>query len=129
MTDGVWFTLSLGRKHRADPKWLLPMICKAGAVTKADVGSIKIDDLETRFEIAADKAEAFAAHLAHSRSLEKGVTIKPATGGALGPAGFKPKPKPRHKEPYDPARADKAAHKNAPGRGPKRPAKPKPARS
>lgn len=70
MLDGVWFTLSLGRKHRADPKWLLPMICKYGGVTKADVGSIKIDDLETRFEITADKAEAFAACPAGAR-LEK----------------------------------------------------------
>ena len=98
MTDGVWFTLSLGRKHRADPKWLLPMICKAGAVTKADVGSIKIDDLETRFEIAADKAGAFADHLARSRSLEKGVKISPASGPASGPKSFKPKQKPPHTE-------------------------------
>ncbi len=97
MTDGVWFTLSLGRKHRADPKWLLPMICKAGEVTKADVGSIKIDDLETRFEIAADKAEAFAAHLKRSR-LEKGVIIAPAASGARGPAPFRAKYKPRDKE-------------------------------
>ena len=51
---GVWFALSLGRKHRADPKWLLPLICKAGDVTKRDVGSIRILDTETRFEIAAD---------------------------------------------------------------------------
>ena len=57
MVGGVWFTLSLGRKHRADPKWLLPMICKAGGVGKRDVGSIKIQDTETRFEIAADKAQ------------------------------------------------------------------------
>jgi ATP-dependent RNA helicase DeaD len=61
MQDGRWFTLSIGRNRRADPKWLLPMICKAGDVTKRDVGSIKILDTETRFEIAADKADAFAA--------------------------------------------------------------------
>ncbi len=56
MTNGRWFTLSIGRNRRADPKWLLPLICKAGDVTKRDIGSIKIFDTETRFEIAADKA-------------------------------------------------------------------------
>ena len=78
MVGGVWFTLSLGRKHRADPKWLLPMICKAGGVTKRDVGSIKIQDTETRFEIAADKAAAFAAAIAKQGTLEKGVMVRPA---------------------------------------------------
>jgi ATP-dependent RNA helicase DeaD len=80
MVGGVWFTLSLGRKHRADPKWLLPMICKAGDVTKRDVGSIRIEDTESRFEISADKAEAFAEHLSRKGSLEKGIIIAPADG-------------------------------------------------
>jgi len=78
MVGGVWFTLSLGRKHRADPKWLLPMICKAGGVGKRDVGSIKIQDTETRFEISADKAADFAAAIAQTGSGEKGVTMRPA---------------------------------------------------
>jgi ATP-dependent RNA helicase DeaD len=79
MVGGVWFTLSLGRKHRADPKWLLPMICKAGDVTKRDVGSIKILDLETRFEISAGAAAAFADRIAKNGTLEKGVRISPAS--------------------------------------------------
>ena len=78
MVGGVWFTLSLGRKHRADPKWLLPMICKAGGVTKRDVGSIKILDLETRFEISADKAREFGEK-ATAGTLEKGVRISSAS--------------------------------------------------
>ncbi|MEO8883646.1 MAG: DEAD/DEAH box helicase, partial [Devosia sp.] len=79
MVDGVWFMLSLGRKHRADPKWLLPMICKAGGVTKRDVGSIKILDTETRFEIASDKAAAFAEQITRTGSGEKGVNIVPSS--------------------------------------------------
>ena len=92
MVGGVWFTLSLGRKHRADPKWLLPMICKAGGVTKKDVGSIKIDDTETRFEIAADKAEDFAQNLTRKGSLERGINIARAGGGE--PRRSKPPSKP-----------------------------------
>lgn len=76
MENGRWFTLSIGRNRRADPKWLLPMICKAGDVTKRDVGSIKILDNETRFEIAADKAEAFAAAIARvGGTIEANTTI------------------------------------------------------
>jgi ATP-dependent RNA helicase DeaD len=77
MQGGKWFVLPLGRKHRADPKWLLPMICKAGDVVKGDIGSIKIGELETRFEIAADKAGEFAARVAKAGGE---VNIQPASG-------------------------------------------------
>ncbi|MGN6486529.1 MAG: DEAD/DEAH box helicase, partial [Devosia sp.] len=77
MEGGQWFMLPLGRKHRADPKWLLPMICKAGDVLKRDVGSIKIGETETRFEIAADKAADFAARVARPGGE---VNIQPARG-------------------------------------------------
>jgi len=87
MVGGMWFTLSIGRKQRADPKWLLPMICKAGGVTKRDVGSIRIDETETRFEIAGDKAEAFASHMANGK-LERGISI----ARAGDPVAERPKP-------------------------------------
>ncbi|MBK8083700.1 MAG: DEAD/DEAH box helicase [Devosia sp.] len=81
MQGGQWFALSLGRNRRADPKWLLPMICKAGDVTKRDVGSIKILDNETRFEISAERAGAFAAAIARTGGIiENGVTIQAAGG-------------------------------------------------
>ncbi len=44
---GVWFRVSVGRKHRAEPRWLLPMICKAGHITKREVGAIKILEAES----------------------------------------------------------------------------------
>jgi ATP-dependent RNA helicase DeaD len=78
MQGGVWFTISLGRKQRADPKFLLPMICNAGKVVKRDVGSIKIEDTVTRFEISADRAVAFAEQLKQPGSLERGIMIAPA---------------------------------------------------
>jgi ATP-dependent RNA helicase DeaD len=79
MEGAGWFTLSLGRKHRADPKWLLPMICKAGGVSKRDVGSIKIGETETRFEIVANQVDAFAAKVARDGTGEKNVRIAPAS--------------------------------------------------
>ena len=59
--SGTWFRVALGRKQNADPRWLVPLICKAGNVTKQDIGAIRIFDRETKFEIAAHAAESFAA--------------------------------------------------------------------
>lgn len=74
--EGVWFRLSLGHKHRADPRWLLPMICRAGHVTKKEVGAIKIFQTETRFEISGEHAERYAATLKRDGSGEDNVTIE-----------------------------------------------------
>jgi ATP-dependent RNA helicase DeaD len=114
MVGGVWFSLSLGRKHRADPKWLLPMICKAGGVTRRDVGSIKIDDTQTRFEIAADKAEAFAQQLARAGSGEKGVSIAPVGTAPVQQPDPKAKGKPKYK-PKRPAEHPSGASRKRPG--------------
>ncbi len=115
MQNGRWFTLSIGRNRRADPKWILPMICKAGDVTKRDVGSIKILDTETRFEISAERAGAFAAAIAAAGgSIENGVTI-----AASGPPSAPPKKSynrdsaPRFKSP-DEAPRHKPAHDDGP---------------
>lgn len=122
---GVWFTFSIGRKQRADPKWLLPMICKAGGVSKRDVGTIKIDETETHFEISSEKAAQFTAAIGKPGSTEKGIVIAPADAG--------PKPKFRQhaapaKKPFNKPRRNKAtaatAHPTAKPKGkkPKRPA-------
>lgn len=55
----VWFRLNVGRQKKADPKWLLPEICRQGKITKADVGDIRIFDDETRFEVNEDAAQHF----------------------------------------------------------------------
>jgi ATP-dependent RNA helicase DeaD len=50
--EGVWFRIPVGRQDRADPKWLIPLICRRGHVTKKDIGEIRISARETEFEIA-----------------------------------------------------------------------------
>ena len=56
----VWFRINIGRERNADPRWLLPLICRAGGVTKAEIGSIKVHDRDTRFQIVAEFADQFA---------------------------------------------------------------------
>lgn len=87
-TDGVWFRVSVGRKHRAEPRWLLPLICKAGHVSRKSVGSIRIFDADTQFEIAGDQAETFIAAVKEHGTGEKGVTIQRIDG----PRERNPKP-------------------------------------
>src|SRR5690606_3571687 len=58
--DAAWFTLNVGRSKNADPKWLIPLLCRRGNVTKGAIGKIQILARETRVEIAANAAASFA---------------------------------------------------------------------
>ena len=127
--NGVWFTISVGRKHRAEPRWLLPLICKAGNVTKREIGSIRILDTESRFEIVADRADGFAAAVRQGTG-EKGVVIQRAEGGGKSgePAGsWKKKPHRKGQSAYAPKSEHDRATSDRPGKKfkpKKRPAKP-----
>lgn len=72
----VWFRLGVGRKNNADPKWLLPLICRHGHVTKAEIGTIRIFDRETKFEIAEASAAKFVAAILTNNNAE--IRIEPA---------------------------------------------------
>ncbi|MFN3521257.1 MAG: DEAD/DEAH box helicase [Phenylobacterium sp.] len=77
----AWFRLPIGRSKNADPKWLIPLICRQGHVTKGDIGQIRIFANETKFEIANRVQERFLAAIAGPA--EEGLRITPA--GAPGP--------------------------------------------
>lgn len=66
----VWFRLDVGRDRKADPRWLLPLICKAGGVSKSEIGAIKIFDRDTRFQIVAEFADKFADSLRTNKPKE-----------------------------------------------------------
>lgn len=101
---GTWFKVSVGRKHKAEPRWLLPMLCKAGGVTKTAIGSIRIFDTESIFEVAAQKADAFAKSIEKNGSGERGVTIAPVDGPGERRSGPPPSQRrpPGPIERYDP---------------------------
>jgi ATP-dependent RNA helicase DeaD len=74
---GVWFRMSVGRNGNADPRWLLPFICRRGHVTRQEVGAIRVMDRETRFEIAPHAASRFAAALRRPDSHDEGIRVEP----------------------------------------------------
>jgi ATP-dependent RNA helicase DeaD len=80
---GAWFRINIGRARGADPKWLLPMICRSGALARADVGAIRVFEQETQFEISAQAAGKFSADV--KKRVEGNLRIEP-----LGAPGGKP---------------------------------------
>lgn len=59
----VWFRLNVGRKKNADPKWLLPMLCRKGNINRSEVGIIQIFDNETKIEISKKVAADFIKNM------------------------------------------------------------------
>ncbi|WP_442583100.1 DEAD/DEAH box helicase [Mesorhizobium sp. ASY16-5R] len=69
----VWFSVSVGRKQNAEPRWLLPMLCRRGNITKGDIGAIRMQQAETFVQLTAASADGFLAALGPERVLENGI--------------------------------------------------------
>jgi len=90
--NGEWYRLSVGRRDKADPKWLVPLICRLGGVKKSDIGSIRIADEHTEFEISSEMASRFSACIQATEADEAKIeaigapTTPEYRGGAGRPA-------------------------------------------
>ncbi|MFT8591213.1 MAG: DEAD/DEAH box helicase [Acetobacter orientalis] len=89
---GSWFRLSVGREDRADPKWLVPMLCRLGGIKKQDIGAIRIQPDHTLVEIAQDKAERFQSCAAATDPDEIKVEPAEAPRQGGGGGGYRGKP-------------------------------------
>lgn len=79
--DSVWFKLNIGRRNNADPKWILPLLCRRGGVTKNDIGAIRIAANETHVGIAAAAVAKFAKAIAQpGHDEDNDVEIVQASG-------------------------------------------------
>ncbi len=87
---GAWFRIDVGRAKGADPKWILPMICRAGGITKADIGTIRVFDHETKFEVSAEAAEKFTADIRQRIGGNPNIEPLGASGEGVAKAGGKP---------------------------------------
>ena len=57
--DTVWFKMDIGREQNADPRWIMPLLCRRGHITRTDIGAIRITNNETMFEVPRVSAERF----------------------------------------------------------------------
>ncbi|WP_371255962.1 DEAD/DEAH box helicase [Ruegeria sp. 6PALISEP08] len=76
----TWFSLSIGRKQRAEPRWLLPMLCRNAGLSKDAVGAIRVQYQETFVEIANDAVPAMKQELGAQLTIEQGATLTELAG-------------------------------------------------
>ena len=72
----VVFRMNIGRIRNADPRWIIPVICRKGSVTKQDIGEIRILERETQFEIIASSAEHFASRIRRPDTKDPEIRIE-----------------------------------------------------
>lgn len=78
--EGAWFRINVGRAKGADPRWILPLLCRRGMIDKKDIGAIRVMDTETRIEIAASAAERFEMAATRPDKNDPGIRISRAVG-------------------------------------------------
>jgi ATP-dependent RNA helicase DeaD len=105
-----WFRLNAGRRHNADPRWLLPLICRYGHVGRTEIGAIRIAANESYFQVSERATPSFikALRRANIAPEDQGLVIEPAepreSGSTYQPelAHEKPRPKKKPRRPKEP---------------------------
>ncbi len=111
--DVVWFKLDIGRRQNADPRWILPLLCRRGHITKSEIGAIRIGANETFFQIPRGVAGKFQAALKRTVS-EDGGEIVPAPQGPGEAGPPRRNGPPAHRGAVRPTRPTRAPHRGAP---------------
>ncbi|MGI3211541.1 DEAD/DEAH box helicase [Roseovarius tibetensis] len=101
----TWFALSVGANDRAEARWLLPLLCRAGNLDKSSIGAIRVQPDETFVELSEPAAAGFLKALGADGALDEGITARKLDGApdatqAPRPprdAAPRPAPKPRAK--------------------------------
>ena len=111
----VWFSLDGGHNVNAEPRRLLPMLCKMGNISREDIGAIRIQKDASLFEIRQSAIAGFLDALGPDMAVEDGaklVQLKGAPTFDRGPGKGKGAPAPRKSRP-DKKSGDRKATKPA----------------
>ncbi len=80
--DVAWFRMDIGRRQNADPRWLLPLLCRRGHITRNEIGAIRIGPSETFFQVPKAMEDRFRAALQRTAREgaedETGIRIEPS---------------------------------------------------
>ncbi len=71
----VWFSVAGGRAVGAEPRRLLPMLCKAGDVSRDDIGAIRIQPDVSLVEIREAAVDGFLAAVGPAMTVEDGAAL------------------------------------------------------
>ena len=87
--DVVWFRMDVGRSQNADPRWILPLLCRRGHITRGEIGAIRVGATETFFQVPRAVSAKFQAALKHTHGGdpdgEDGIAIAIHTGPPPAP--------------------------------------------
>ncbi|MEO6151970.1 MAG: DEAD/DEAH box helicase [Croceibacterium sp.] len=110
--DVVWFKMDIGRRQNADPRWILPLLCRRGHITRTEIGAIRISANETHFQVPRAIAEKFSGAVARTAGTEDAGDVNierapdsPRDAAKVHRKDAKVEARPRH------PRADNAAKK------------------
>ena len=80
--DAIWYRMDIGRRHNADPRWILPLLCRRGHVSRNQIGAIRIAPNETYFQLTraaeAKFRDAVRRTAVPGSEDENGIRIEPS---------------------------------------------------
>jgi len=119
--DTVWFRMDIGRRQNADPRWILPLLCRRGHITRNEIGAIRIAANETFFQVPRNVEAKFRDALKRTATPgsedESGILIEPSLQAPPESGGGHRKGS-SNAAPQRPARAQLSPRPNS---GPKKP--------
>ncbi|MBZ8118504.1 DEAD/DEAH box helicase [Roseovarius sp. LXJ103] len=99
----VWFSLPGGRSTGAEPRRVLPMLCKMGDISRDDIGAIRIQQDASLIELREGALQGFLAAIGPDMTVEDGAKLSRLSAPPKldrAPQRAKPGPakdrKPRH---------------------------------
>ncbi|RIX29431.1 DEAD/DEAH box helicase [Sphingomonas edaphi] len=112
--SSTWFRMNAGRRHNADPRWLLPLICRYGHVGRNEIGAIRVAANESYFEVTERATPGFIKAL-------RRATIAPEDEGLIieqaEPRGEAPSPRPNRTATIKPRAKPKWQGRKGPRKG------------
>ncbi len=126
--DVVWFKIGVGRRQNAEPRWILPLLCRRGHITRNEIGAIRVGQQESWFQVPSAVAPKFADALGRTASGEDeqdAILIEEAPEGPRiearenrrkhGGPGVRPRPLGKGPHGGKPGKPGKPPFKKGPG--------------
>lgn len=100
----AWFSLSVGRASRAEARWILPLLCRAGGFDREEIGAIRIQQDQTFVEILEKAVPEPLRAPDTTQELEEGAVLTRLAGAPdlAQRDGSGPERKPREGAPRTP---------------------------
>lgn len=75
------FRVNVGERQKADPRWIMPMVCRRGGITGSEVGAITVGKRSTIVEVSDRVAERFARAVSHADPKDPNVKFSRVNDG------------------------------------------------